>query len=207
MSLNNKLKQFAKSLVEDTRSDEELLMAIALKRENKAFEIFYLRYKDKIYSYLYRISGAKIELASELTQDVFLKVLNKSSSFNHNFKATTWLWSIARHTYIDHVKRSDAYNHLDNFSEDVVDDFVGDSKLTEDIAMTNNEMSYLNHCYEELKDTDKELFLLRFTSEMSYEDIAETINFKLATDKTHIHRLRSKIIACLKKTSVALSLI
>ena len=64
-------------------------------------------------------------VASELTQEVFLKIFNKSSLYNSKNKFTTWLWAIARNTTIDYLKSKDATrftSDINNFEDNSIND-------------------------------------------------------------------------------------
>src|ERR1035437_8441345 len=75
-------------------SDEELMLLVGNK-DTKAFEELYKRYSKKIHYYFFRMLGNDKEKANDFTQDIFLKVIEKNSSYNKQLKFSTWLYSLA----------------------------------------------------------------------------------------------------------------
>jgi len=72
-------------------------------------EEIYLKYRANVYNYLYQLSLNK-HTAEELTQDTFLKVFKYFNSFKSQSSVKTWLFKIARNTYLNHNKKKCLYN-------------------------------------------------------------------------------------------------
>jgi len=91
--------------ISDTRiSDEHLIRRIA-GRDQAAFTLLLSRHIDPVHSYLYRMTGSRTD-AEDLTQETFLKVWQKASSYQPGrVKVTTWLHSIAHNNFIDGYRR------------------------------------------------------------------------------------------------------
>ena len=67
-------------------------------------EEMYDRYSGMVKAYLTRLSGSS-ELAEELTQETFYQAVRSIDRFDGRCSASTWLCGIAKHLYIDAVRR------------------------------------------------------------------------------------------------------
>jgi RNA polymerase sigma-70 factor, ECF subfamily len=68
-----------------------------------AFEQLYRRHKNPLYRYLLRGCG-QAETAGELFQDVWASLVRARSSYQPRAKFTTWLYTLAHHRLIDHLR-------------------------------------------------------------------------------------------------------
>lgn len=86
---------------------KEWLHAVASERDQGAFKQLFEHYVPLLRAYsLAREPGAAL-LADELAQEVMIKVWNKASSYNSNLANTnTWIFTLARNSRIDHLRRN-----------------------------------------------------------------------------------------------------
>jgi len=91
---------------------EEQLLVLASDFDEAALGEIYERYESKIYSYIYRRTGAPA-LAEDLTAQVFLKMLEAiraQKSWHSSFSG--WLYRIAHNLVIDHYRRRDRRQYV-----------------------------------------------------------------------------------------------
>src|SRR3989475_5947224 len=93
-------------------SDPEVV-AWAKQGHEAAFRELVRRYERPIFSLLYRMVRDR-ELAEDLAQETFIKVLNGIGSYNPQFKFSSWIFKIANNAAIDHLRNRD----LDTLSLD-----------------------------------------------------------------------------------------
>ena len=91
--------------VEDLKAlkDEDLMGRFA-RGDVAAFELLVERHERPVYRFVLR-SVRDDERAEELTQDVFLRVVNNAARYKPSAKFTTWLYTIARNACIDEARR------------------------------------------------------------------------------------------------------
>src|SRR3982751_5639440 len=87
--------------------------ARAKEGREPAFRELVRRYERPVYSLIFRMVRDR-ELAEDLAQDTFIKVLNHIDSYRSEFKLSSWLFKIANNVAIDHLRR----RHLDTVSMD-----------------------------------------------------------------------------------------
>src|SRR3989338_146778 len=96
---------YNKKMNED-RSDQQLI-ADYLTGDEKSLKILYGRYLKPIYSFVYRYVGGGQDV-EDVTQDAFVKVWRNLKKFDQNKSFKTWIFSIAKNTAIDFLKKKKA---------------------------------------------------------------------------------------------------
>lgn len=188
-----------------TLTDEELVAKIQ-NGSVELFEVIVKRYQKKLVNYIYRMIH-DFESAMELCQEVFIKVYNSLDKYNPSYKFTTWIHRISSNATIDWMRKK----KIDAYSLDSNDDDDSPS-LSQQIAsndlspLQNLEMGQLQGRIEgainELPYIYKQLIILRHINELSYDEIAATVDLPLGTVKNRIFRgremLKAKLVAEVK---------
>ena len=180
-------------------SDEELMRAIQID-DQLAFSELYRRYKSPLYSYLYRLVSP--QLAEELLQDVFLKVLQKRATFRFESKVKTWLWTVMKNTLRDHWRSVD-HKMINSFeslvNEDGSEIYQAPLSSNEELILAKITQKQLEICVDELPHDQKEVVLLHLQSELSHQEIAELTQYSVAAIKSVLFRVKEKLIECFKR--------
>ena len=79
------------------------MMAVK-KGDRDAFDDLMRKYYPRILNFAYRFIGNR-QLAEDLTQDVFLKVYNSAARYQPRSKFQTWLYTIAKNTCLNELRR------------------------------------------------------------------------------------------------------
>jgi RNA polymerase sigma-70 factor (ECF subfamily) len=150
--------------------------------DRQAFAALYDRYADALYRYFVRMLWHDEATAADLTQEVFLKVMQHSERFDANRSFKTWLYSVAhnlcknQYRHMEVVKKAEA--HLAHA------DAPGDNAahITEHTEWKRDLSKALNL----LDPLKKEAFLLRYRYDMSIREIAHITHCPEGTVKTRI---------------------
>ena len=167
-----------------------------LGNEKAALEL-YNELSPKLFGFCMNRLGNRTT-AEDLTQEIFIKVVEKIESYNPergNF--TSWFWQLARNTLIDHYRKpkdvpfSDLVNENSEDESDTVERLlVGDAaKEAEQRTMINEVMAVL----QAFSDEEQELFRLRYVAELSYKDIASVLNKPEGSLRVASLRLKEKM--------------
>ncbi len=160
-------------------TDEALMRSIA-EKNHRAFEVLYARYSRPVFGYFYRMLWKDKELANDLTQDLFTKVVLNAGQFNFDRPFKTWMYSIAnnmcKNEYAKAEVRKKAQMNID-LSE------KNKSIQNMDIAHFKQQLSALIHQLDPIK---KETIELRFFQELSVPEIAVSMNCSEGTVKSRI---------------------
>ena len=150
------------------------MVTLAAKGDAAAFATLYETYLNPIYRFIY-VRVRTPELAEDLTQTVFLKAwqaLPNLAEREHSF--SSWLYTIARNTVIDHWKKK---KDIIVGDESPIWYTVADTRPTpNEIAEKNEEARFVLTLLDALTDEQRELILLRFIEDKTTEEIAVLMN-------------------------------
>jgi RNA polymerase sigma-70 factor, ECF subfamily len=177
------------------------VVALAQQGRDVAFRELVHRYERPVFSLVYRMVRDR-ELAEDLTQDTFVKVLTHVDKYRPEFKFSSWLFKIANNVAIDHLRR----RTLDTVSmdgsphagtADAVEASSFDVAVPQENALDELEAREVGTAIEQaiarLRPEDRSCILLRHVEGRSYEEIAATLDLPLGTVKTYIHRARHEL--------------
>lgn len=135
------------------------------------------------------------ELASNITQDCFVRAYEKRAGFRGESSVSTWLIHIAMNLVRDHARnrRQAFWKRLfwrsPEESVESAAEAVRDSRSTPDRQfLAKEELSAVWSAVADLAPQQREVFVLRFSEEMSLEEIAQALDIKLGTVKAHLAR-------------------
>lgn len=183
--------------------DQEL-MAKVKRGDQKAFRLLYDHYKGPVMGYLNSLIGNQ-KAAEDLTQEAFLKVYRFKDQYEPQLKFTAWLWTIARNTALDQLRKKNEklvsdWNNDDSESgstEDKVGQIADESPNTEAILIENANHAQVKQCISGLTVAQRDALMLRTLSELSYEEIAAQLKLSLSSVKSLINRAKAALIRCI----------
>lgn len=156
---------------------DDILVMRCQWRDREAFAELIDRYQRPLRYFIARLVGNP-DLADELSQETWLTVLSKIHTLRSAATFSVWLYRIARNKVYQELRRKKAIIELDEGLE-APDDTVDEIGSFEDAAK-------LHRCLEKLKPLHKEVLLLRFLEEMSYEQIADVLDCNIGTVRSRI---------------------
>ncbi len=173
--------------------DSELIERIT-RRDTSALSELYDRYSRLVYSIALRVLG-DAETAEEITQDVFVLVWQKASSYDLNQgKLMTWIASIARNRSIDQIRRRRARPEGYSIAwEDCCEDDPDHQPEVEIGMMDHHQRSVLVRSVNALPAEQRQALSLAFFYGMTQQEIAERLNQPLGTVKTRIRLALQKL--------------
>lgn len=164
-------------------ADEELVKLYEIGN-NQAFEILLLRYKSKVYTYIYLIVRSR-ELAEDIFQDTFIKAIAtiQQGRYVETGKFLAWINRIAHNLIIDHFRRVKNEN---TFSADAFDyDIVNSAKLSEksiEDTMSNEQvLADVVHLIDLLPASQQKVIRMRYFEDLSFKEIAEKTDVSINT--------------------------
>ncbi|MEI6554171.1 MAG: sigma-70 family RNA polymerase sigma factor [Paludibacter sp.] len=164
-------------------TDDELVKLYE-KGNNQAFEILLLRYKSKVYTYIYLIVRSR-ELAEDIFQDTFIKAIStiQQGRYTESGKFLAWINRIAHNLIIDHFRRVKNEN---TFSADAVDyDIVNNAKLSEksiEETLSNEQvLADVVHLIDLLPPSQQKVIRMRYFEDLSFKEIAEKTDVSINT--------------------------
>ena len=152
-----------------------------------AFEQLYSQYQPAVMRYLIGMSGETV-LAEELTQEVFVRAAASLLVFRGDSAVSTWLFRIARNTYLSWVARQrDAEIDTEEFH--ALPDLSANGN-PEAQLLQQEQRATIRRAMAMLPEKQRTMLLLRDLQGLSYAEIAGVLGLSLAAVKVNLHRAR-----------------
>jgi len=178
---------------------DEALMLRYQGGDRSAFALLVRRHKAPVFNFILRHTRSS-SVAEDLTQDVFVRVVQSAADFRHSARFSTWVYTIARNLCIDQLRKAQLRRHpsLDQPSgsggsgeEDgpTLGERTADEhpERTVDRAAIGRELAeHIQHAVESLPEEQREVFLLREVANVPFKEIAAMIGIPENTVKSRM---------------------
>lgn len=148
----------------------------------------FLEHRDGVFRYLCRMVG-HAEDARDLTQEVFLRVARAPERPDEPAERRAWVFHIARNLALNHARdsrRRPAPVGLVEFNVDP------GGRATQETAAAVRE------ALAALEDLDRDVFLLRESAGLSYDEIARACEISPDAVRSRLHRARQTLRVALR---------
>ena len=183
-----------------TATDQQVV-ELALKGRETAYRELLRRYERPVLSLIHRMVRDR-ELAEDLAQDTFVKVLNALDRYRPEFKFSSWIFKIAHNTALDWLRKRELPTlSLDGAPDAVSADaqeatrplVASDDPSPAEFTAGNELRHQLEAAIGRLRPEYATAVTLFHMEGFAYEEIAETMGLPLGTVKTFIHRARKEL--------------
>lgn len=153
-------------------------------------EEFVQAHLKRIYVLIYRLVGNAAD-AQDLTQEVFIKALQRQEQLRDLDKAAHWLSRIATNTAMDHLRRRSrrAESDLENLPGPLP---APDGESPEDRLLRAERAALLEEGLSRLTPRERAALVLRDLEDLPAEEVARLLNCGKATVRSHIANARIK---------------
>ena len=184
----------AAAIAEEQVRRESLAIAEGLKRQEAGLlDELIVRYQHRLLRYLLYLTGNH-EMADDLFQEVWMRVMVRGAQFNGRARFETWLFTIARNLVIDQ-RRKKTMSSLDELFEVGQSD---DRPMTFEVA---DDQPTPFECLSHVEDREqiaeallqldtlyREVLVLRFHEDLTLDEIAKVTRAPLSTVKSRLYR-------------------
>jgi RNA polymerase sigma-70 factor (ECF subfamily) len=163
--------------------------------DQTAFTFLLNFYWNEVYGFMLKRTENETS-AEDITIETFSKAFDKIASYNPEFQFNTWLISIAKNVHIDLLrkKKSSLFIEITDREDQKAYNIADTTPSAEDELITEQNLSQLLRYIKELKPHYQEVIQLRYFQEMSYQEIAITIDEPLSNVKVKLLRAK-KLLA------------
>lgn len=181
-------------------TDQEVVAQARAGRET-AYRELIGRYERPVFSIIYRLVRDR-ELAEDLAQDTFIKVLNALDRYDPKQKFSSWIFKIAHNTAIDRLRKREVDTlSLDGSPNARTADDVEATRIVvasteespEEYAASREISTEIEKALARLRPEYRTAIILWHIEDRPYEEIAEIMEIPLGTVKTFIHRARNEL--------------
>ena len=162
-----------------------------LNGDPKAFEALFRKYQTPIFNLVTRM--VRGEDAYDLTQDVFIKALKALKGFRGDSKFSTWLFTIARHTCLNHIRHKNVIDEdsleqstEENPNSELMDRETNIAKLSE----VRELQKVVDDILAQMPSEPRMMLILRDFEQLSYDEISQVTQISIVNVKSKIHRAR-----------------
>lgn len=173
-----------------TRLEEQQLIAKAAMGSKPAAEALIKCHQASLYAYLLRLSG-RPEVAADVVQDAFARVLTNLDKFDPKFRFSTWLFTIARRLYLNLIAK-----HSPTFVADVSETPGGGPQTGDEPTTRDGDFMVrdaVQRALMSLSLVQREIVVLFHMSQWPIWLIAEHLEIPEGTVKSHLHRARKQL--------------
>jgi len=138
------------------------------------------------------------DLAQSITQDTLLKAYNGRESFRGDCSVNTWLTGIALNVIRDHL-RTEKYKFWKRVRSTAIEitemtTFLPAVGATPEAQMlAKDRIRQIAETLEQLSAKQRTVFLLKFSEDLSVEEISDLLGMSINTVRTHLHRALTAI--------------
>jgi RNA polymerase sigma-70 factor, ECF subfamily len=175
----------------DQATSENAAIAYGLKKQNpELLDHLIELYQHRLLRYLLFLTG-KREVAEDLFQETWMRVLLRGAQYNGKARFDTWLFTIARNLVID-LSRKRTMASLDEMSEGGEDErpfeIATSAPSPLEQFQSREDCAEVGEVLLKLEPAYREVLVLRFYEELSLEEIATVTKAPLSTVKSRLYR-------------------
>lgn len=175
-------------------SDTEIIEACQ-RGDASAFACLFEAHRDKVYSIALRFAGDPAA-ALDIAQDVFVKLLTRIREYHGGARFETWLYRVTVNACLDYQKRR---RRLLPFLEDTIDAILPTRETTLSGLLREEAQDYVREAVAKLSPEHRVVIVLRYTEDLSYEEIAEVLACSRGTVASRLNRAHKILERRLKR--------
>ena len=178
--------------------DFELVCKARDEKDERAYAVLMGKYRDSIYYMMLKMVKNGDD-ADDLTIEAFGKAFNRLHQYTPNYAFSTWLFRIATNNCIDFIRKKKMVTL--SIDKSIEDGEGGEMNMEikspnldpEEKFVRKQKIRIMREIVDQLKPRYRELVILRYFRELSYEEIATETDLPLGTVKAQLFRAREHL--------------
>jgi RNA polymerase sigma-70 factor, ECF subfamily len=177
--------------------NEEIRTRLAGKRYTEAFELVLAEYQNKVFRLAYSMLGNQ-GLAEDAAQEIFVRIWRALPGYRGLASISTWIYTIARNTCLTALKSGSGRLTL-SLDEPKVLEAAESRRFVQRDEFRGPDLTYL---VSRLPAKYRQVIMLYYMEERSYEEVARLLDLPLGTVKTYLHRAQRELAAAMKQNKI-----
>lgn len=170
--------------------DDDEIIIRSQKGDNAAFGELVNRYQRRVFALAYQMTQDS-EDADDLSQEAFIRAYEAIGRFQVGMKFYTWMYRIVVNLCINFQKKR---SRIVNLSPEHEARIPSKRKQNPAVIIQNEELGEtIRNALEKLPDHQKTVFALRVFQDLSYKEIADTLNISIGTVMSRLNRAREAL--------------
>lgn len=169
-------------------SEDHIARLLQAGRRTEAFETLLAAYQDKVFRLCYSMLGDRAQ-AEDAAQESFLRIWKAMDRYRGDSALGTWIFSITRNvclTAISKRRKSEPIEEAERAKPEAPD-----------------RQRDIQRMVLELPENYRQVVMLFYMEDRSYEEVARMLDLPVGTVKTHLHRARLQLATMLKEADGA----
>ena len=180
--------------------EDDEIKAIAQTNPKQGLDLIVRKYRDKIFRHaLYVVKD--YQEAVDVTQEVFIKAMRETRFFDPDFKMKAWLFRVTSNLCFNIVRDR---KRRGGILERMVKVTSIEADQLRSVSHNETQRSVLGQL-DKLNEKHREILYLRYYSDLSYAEIAETLDIQLGTVMSRLSRAKGRLMELMGKTGVELA--
>lgn len=181
-----------------TNHTDTQLAQLASNGEQGAFLVLYDRYKTGVQLHVARIIPQREE-AEDIVIESFQKAFSQIHTYNPEYKFSTWIYSIARNTALDHLDKHGRassnmpMNSIDDASAGL-GDIIASTGNPETDVIRSQEYDKLVDAINGLSETYRKVAQMVLLESYGYQEVSDATGLPLNTVKTRVKRAKENLL-------------
>lgn len=176
------------------------LIEKARKKDQKSFNTLLNTYWSDVFRFQLSKTENEDE-AEDITIKTFSKAFDKIHLYNERYNFKTWLISISKNIFLDHLRKERTKTISINKKESEAYKIFDETPSAEDQLINEQNLAQLLNYLKQLKPHYQEIINLRYFREMSYKEMADKLNEPISNIKVKLLRGKKLLAEIIKKSS------
>ena len=184
---------------EEDAADRALVRAIRAGR-SEAWNDLVRRYQDRVFTLCLRMVNNDRDLAADLSQDAFLRIIRGLDTFDDRARLSTWVYRVTMNSCLSRLRQEKLRRHASlDAPQNTNDGSPGPSRSQTrepppgSRVQTVDERERLLGALGVLSDEHRAILILRDSRGLEYEQIAETLDIPVGTVRSRLFRARAAL--------------
>lgn len=179
------------------KEEDKELIARARRGDEAAYRVLLEKYERAVFNICLRMVRNREE-AEDLAQDAFTKVFSMLDRYNPSYAFSSWLFKITSNLCIDSIRKRRVETlpmdaPVQSESGDYARQYEAPDDDPEKVYVKGEKMQLLSDAIDTLPEHYRIMIVLRHQENLSYEEIAASLEVPLGTVKARIHRAREML--------------
>ncbi|QGK75400.1 RNA polymerase sigma factor [Flavobacterium sp. SLB02] len=162
--------------------------------EKEQFNEIYYKHYNKVFRLCKGYFCGDVALASDATQEIFIKVWEKLDTFRNDSSISTWVYRIAVNTCLLYLRKSSSRKEI---RTDILPQTVSETYSSE----KDEQLRQMYQCIQKLEETNKMIILMTLDG-VEYQEISEVIGITEETLRVRIHRIKKSLTQCVQNENI-----
>jgi len=171
--------------------DDQRQLERVASGDRQAIGVLYQRYHKRVFHFVRRFVS-DIQAAEDLTNDVFIEVWQKASSYEGRSKFSSWLLGVARYKALSEVRKKKPAHSK---SQEILDRLEDDADDPEMVSQKRDKGAAIKRCMQTLSRDHRVILELIYYHEKSIDEVSEILDIPKNTVKTRTFHARKQLSA------------